>query len=131
MATYQDIVERGLRKVHVIALDETAISAELSAALDELNGMLHEWKLRGVNLEHTDGALGDAFPLGDEYVSGTVYMLASRLAPDYQVPVTFDADDFFRAIQAAYLTIDAVSFDKALTEPPSRQERDGTIYFYD
>lgn len=127
MPTMADIVNRAYRKIGVLAIDEELGGDEAETGIEALNGMLHEWSLRGVDISHTDKILSDEFPLAAAYRDGTVYMLASRLAPDYVVPQAFDADDFFRAIQAAYMTIDTVSFDKALTEVPSKKERDGTL----
>src|SRR6056297_3054552 len=126
MATMQDLVTRAYRKLGVGGLGEE-INAEQSAeGIDALNSMLHEWKLSGVDITHSDLTMADAFPLGPEYKDGTVYMLAARLSPDFEAPQNFDADDFFRKIQAAYFTVDPVTFDAALTQPPSRKAREGT-----
>lgn len=127
MATMQDIVKDAYRKLGIVAEDTAMTADQGSEGVDTLNDMLHEWKLRGVDITHTDKTLTDTFPLGDEYKEGTKHMLASRLSPNYEVPASFDADDFFRAIQAAYMTIDVVAFDKAVTELPSKKERDGTL----
>lgn len=129
MATMRDIIDRAARKVRIAGSGE-ALDAEIAAdALDALNGMLHEWALRGVDIGHFDLSFNDPFPLDDRFRDGVTYMLAERMSPDYNRPRTFDADDFFRAIQAAFMTIDTVSMPLALTEVPSKQSRDGSLSF--
>jgi hypothetical protein len=127
MATARDIVNRAFRKIDVAGVGEALDAEQSDEGLETLNMMLHEWKLRGVDLTHTDLAFGDTFPLASEYEMGTVYMLSAHLSPNYQAPSAFNADDFFRAIQAAYATIATVTLDSALTDLPSRRARDGTL----
>lgn len=92
--------------------------------MGELNGMLSEWALRGVDLSYSDLEPSDTFPLDNKFRDGTVYMLAERISPEFQRPRSFDADDFFRAIQAAYMTIDEVTMPKALTETYAKDRSD-------
>lgn len=125
MATVQDIITRALRKIGVGAVDETPTSADLAKGLDDYNSMIHAWRLSSVNLSHADQILSDTFLLGDEYQEGTVYLLASRLSPDYTVPANFDADSWFRKIQADTMEIAPVVMPRALSEPPSKRMRDG------
>ncbi|KIC39360.1 hypothetical protein [Leisingera sp. ANG-M7] len=127
MATMRDIVTRAYRKARIAGSGESLEAEQADEGNEQLNAMLHEWKLRGVDITHTDKGLSDTFPLGPEYEHGTVLLLAEAVGPEFNLPASFNADDFFRAIQAAYLTIDTVSFDKAVTEVPSKKERDGTL----
>lgn len=115
-----DLVTMAMRKIGVLAHDEAATSEMVATGLDALNLMLHGWKLRGVDLTHTDLEQGDTFPLADEYNEGVVYNLASRLSPDYGMPASFDADDWFRAIQAAYMVIDAATIPSGIRSLPSQ-----------
>lgn len=114
MTTVSDIIDRALRKITVIAHDDPATAEDAANALEALNGMLAEWKLRGVDISHADLALTDAFPLGNEYRDGVVYMLGARLSPDYSLPPFFDADDFFRVIQTAYYVPQEAEMDDAI-----------------
>lgn len=100
MTTIRDIIARAYRKIGVAAVDMELTADQVAHGLDAFNAMVHGWKLRGVDLAHSDVAATDAFPLGPEYVEGTVYLLAARLSPDYMVPPSFDADDWFRTFQA-------------------------------
>lgn len=119
MATIQDIIDRALQKIAVQSSDEDSTTYDAAKALNAYNDMTHGFKLAGVDLEHTDQALTDTFAFGAEYREGFVYLLASRLSPDYMVPASFDADDWFRKFQAANITIADVTFDAALTVLPS------------
>lgn len=129
MATMRDIIHRAYRKGGIVAFDAPMTSEEADEGLETLNSLLHEWKLRSVDISHADLTLNGTFPLGDEFKEGTVHILASRLSPNYQFPIGFDADDFFRAIQVAYLTIGTVSFDRSIYEVPSKKARDGTLSY--
>lgn len=122
MATALDVVTRALRKATVLPVDEVAPADMAAHALDALNDMIFAWKLAGVDTSHVALALSDTFPLGDEYLEGTTFLLASRLAPDYQAPVGFDADDWFRKMQAAYVTANTVdmTIDTCIVVAPSR-----------
>lgn len=119
MATMLDIVTRAYRKIRVTGDGDPLEAVSAAEGMDALNDMLHEWKTRGVDLTYTDLALTDTFPLPDQFREGTVYMLASRLAPEYARPREFDADDFFRNIQAAYMVIEEVTIPLGLRRLPS------------
>lgn len=123
MATMFDIVTSALRKIGVVAADEPPTADQLANGLDALNNMMHGWKLRGVDILHTDLAAGATFPLADAFREGTIYLLASRLGPDYEVPPMFDADDWFRGIQAAYLVIEPSAMPTGLLGMPSEYGR--------
>lgn len=117
MATVRDIVERAYRHLGVVAHDETMTADQGLAGLGAFNDMLHAWALDGVTLSpaFTDAALTTTFPLADKYREGVGYMLAARISPDFMVSATFDADDFWRKIQASYMAITDATFDDALT----------------
>ena len=127
MATTQDIVTRALQKCRVTPIGEAPAADEATHALDALNMMLHSWKTRGVDLAYTDLALTDVFPLANEFHEGTVYMLAGRISTDYEAPRDFDADDWFRAIQAAYMIIAEVTMPSGLIDLSSRRNSSGTL----
>ena len=121
MTTVNDIVTLALRKTGVAAIGETPASEDAAEGLTAFNMMLHEWKLRGVNTYHSDQTLSDTFALAPEYEDGTVHMLAARLGATYKFPPGFDADDWFRAVQAAYATIDEVEIPSTLKETVSQR----------
>lgn len=129
MATMRDIVHRSYRKLGIVASDADMTADQASDGIDALNTLLHEWKLRGVDISHSDLGLNDTFPLGNEFKEGVLHILAGRLSPDYEAPANFDPDDFFRAIQVAYLTISEVTFERPAIELPSKKARDGTLSY--
>ena len=126
MTLMVNIVSRAYRKIGVGGTGEAIEAEYVAEGVDTLNMMLHEWKLQGVDIEHTTLDASDDFPLGPEFEMGTVYLLAEKLAPDYSIPQAFSTREFFDAIRAAYLTIEAATMPPALIWLPSRHERDRT-----
>lgn len=122
MATMLDIVERAYRKIRVTGDGDPLEAVSAAEGITALNDMLHEWKTRGVDLAYADLKLTDVFPLEPQFREGTVYMLASRLAPEYARPREFDADDFFRNIQSAYMVIEPVTMPNGLVRTPSSRD---------
>jgi hypothetical protein len=120
MATARDIVSRAMIKANVVALGQPMTADEGAHGIDALNSMIQAWKLRGVDVGHTDLELDDQFALPPEFVEGTVYMLASTISPDFLRPPAFDADRWFRSIQAAYAHVEPVKMPNPLLRPPSR-----------
>lgn len=123
MATTLEIVTRAFRKIGVVSATETLTADQVASGVDTLNMMMHAWKTRGVDVTHSDLAASDTFTLDPEYHEGTVYVLAGRLSPDYSIPPEFDADDWFRTLQAAYQTPLTVTIPRALTQMPSQFRR--------
>lgn len=117
MTTTATIVTRALQKIGVASASQPVSANELNDGIDALNAMMHAWKLAGVDVTHVDLTATDEFSLEPQFEEGTVYVLASRLSPDYEAPQGFDADDWFRKIQAAYLVINDVKMPSALMYP--------------
>ena len=127
MTTTLDVVKAALRKVGGLGSGEEVEATLAAEALFSLNAMMHGWAARGVDTNHSDLELSDVFPLADRFVSGTVFLLAREISSDYAFPVSFDADDWFRTLQAAYWTAPELTVPAALTRPPSREDRDGNL----
>jgi hypothetical protein len=119
-ATVQDIVQAAFRKINVTAEDETLSDAGLTEGVAALNRMMNAWRLQGVNVGPQQLVASDDFPLNDEYEEGTVYLLAGRLAHDYNAPPNFDADAWFRAMQAAYAVVEEVEMPLTYRLMPSQ-----------
>lgn len=115
--TVRTIIETAHRLIGVVAQDEPMTADQGDTGLVAFNNMVSAWELDGIVLSpaFTDAALADNFPLADKFREGTGYMLAKRLAPQYTAPQGFDADDFFRKIQASYATITQSTINPALT----------------
>jgi hypothetical protein len=119
MTTVRSIIESAQRKIGVVAIDEPMTADQAEIGLSALNAMMFAWALYGVDVSHATLAIGDDFPLAEKFVEGTIYMLARKLAPDFGT-AGVDDDAFFRALQAAYLTINEVAMPTALLHPYSR-----------
>ena len=123
MTLTSEIVTRAARKIGVVASDEAMTADEIANGVIALNMMMHAWKLRGVDVEHVDLAATDTFSLDPEFEEGTVYLLASRMSPDYEIPPAFDADDWFRTIQAAYAPARLMTINRLLLTLPTGRNR--------
>lgn len=124
MTTALQIVERAFRKINVKAEDEGLTADQLAHGLDCLNLMMHGWELWGIDTNHVDLTAASVFPLLPKFEEGTVYLLAERISPDYERPAAFNADDFLRRIQAAYMVIPNAVMPRALLRTPSQRRTD-------
>ncbi len=120
--TARDIVYGALRLIGSVPSGEVPDAEEARDGLEALNRMLHGWKTRGVDIGHADLALGDAMVLADEYQEGVKYLLAVRLAPEYERPLTPElasvADGAWRAIQMAYVSPTELTVESGLLKMP-------------
>lgn len=100
MTTALDIVTRALRRINVIAPDESPDSSEAQAALDELNDMIGTWPSHGLAVAEAN------FPLDQRFNGALVAMLALRVAESYGKPagpqLQRDARAGWAALQARY-----------------------------
>jgi hypothetical protein len=122
MTKTSNIMERALRKIGVVSETEVMTGDQFTHAIETLNSMIHAWELEGVDLDWTDLTGNEDFPLAAKYHEGVVYLLADRLSPDYEIPRSFDADRWFRSIQAANVVIPTVTMPKALQIMPSQNQ---------
>lgn len=120
MTTVRDVIERAYRKIGVVASDEPMTADQADAGADALNMMMHGWKLDGIDIAHVDVVLSDEFPMEPMFHEGTVYMLASRLAPDYS-GASFNTSEFMQRLSAYYLIVDDVDMPLALLRTPSQR----------
>ena len=122
MATTLDIITRALRLVKVVAGDETPEADDASNALNVLNNMMFSWKANGVDTTHTTLALATTFPLNNEYIKPTTYLLADELAGEYGVtpPDQSKVRNSWDVLRAAYFTAPTATVDAGLTCMPSQ-----------
>lgn len=113
MATCRDIVERAYRKIGVVASDEPMTADQAAIGIDALNMMMAALELDGIDVAWSDADISEQFAMEPKFHEGLVYMLASRLAPDFTVP-GFDPSTFKRGLQAAYLIVPDAHIDRAL-----------------
>lgn len=123
MPTVQTIIERAGRKIG--ANDMT--TAELADALSTFNEMVSGWRLHGIDIWRSElgaddqldvtaivpeAVLDDEFPMPDAFREGAIYMLASRMAPEFSM--AFDADEYLRRMQMHYMRVTTVEADPIL-----------------
>lgn len=119
MATVRDVVTRACRKVGLVSANEPLDADMAQSGLDAFNEMLFGWKSQGVDVTHTEQALDDTFAIADQHREATVYLLAAKLADEFMVPHSINVVEWFRPIQAAYMTIATVALPKATYVVPS------------
>lgn len=123
MTTVRDIIYRAFRKANITAVGETPTDNEGEEGLSAFNEMVSGWAILGVNINTAtaDFAINDPFPFADKFREGTIYMLASRISPEYNRPESFDSDRFMRALQAASAVVDEMTIPAALLNLPSQR----------
>lgn len=123
MPTVRDICIRALRKLDVAPLGQAVPGEEIEQAVDAYNDMLHGWELQGIYISHATQQPNDEFLLPDAFIEGTVYMLASRLSPNYVIPAQFSINEFVTGLQAATMRISPVPVNVSLLRLPSQRFR--------
>lgn len=118
MSSSAQIVARALKRLRVIAPGEDPSADDAADGLATLNAMIASWEGKGVKVS------GDV-PLDARFEQGVIAMLAVRLAPDYGKQVdavtASDAEDGWRALQAAFNPVPKAQFDTALRNMPSQR----------
>jgi hypothetical protein len=120
MATCRDIVQAAFRKIGVVASDEPMTADQAAEGMFALNMMMSALALEGIDVAWNEAELPDQFDMLPEFHEGLVYMLASRLSPNYSQP-GFDDSAFKRGLAAAYLIIPDAKLDRALRRPYYRR----------
>lgn len=123
-ATFGNIIERAFRKIGVRAEDEGLTADQMAHGVRALNDLMFGLELWGVNLGHVYQAESAPFPLDAKFYDGFVHLLAERISPDYNAPANFNADDFLRRLQAAYMIIAEAPIPRALLRTPSQRRTD-------
>lgn len=119
----REIVSLAHRKLGIQAATRPLTGEQMADGVTALNLMLHSFKTRGVDLAHVDLEADDDFTMPPEFREGVVYLLAERLSPDYMIPPTFNAKDWWRGIQAYYFDRMEVDMPQELVRMPSYPRR--------
>lgn len=110
MATSQQIATRALRRLRVIAADETPAASDIDAAGEALNAMIASWEANGLS--------GDVLPLDARFEQAIVAMLAVRLAEEYgkepSAVLMRDAVEGEAALVGAFFAVPSATFDAGL-----------------
>jgi hypothetical protein len=88
-----------MQKLRVIGPGKEPKAAEAEYGLNELNDMLDEWAIDGIDLAHTDLALTDTIDLPGDHNTAIILALAARIGGVYGAQLS---------------AIDAASLDRRL-----------------
>lgn len=118
MATARDILNRAMRRLRVIGIEEEMEAAQARDALALMNAMMHGWRSRGVDIEHTNYELGTETALGDEWDLALEYLVAEHIGPTYNRQLSsaesMEKRRWWRNLKAEYTTATASALDKTL-----------------
>lgn len=116
--TLGDIARRALRRLGVVAEDETPTADQSAHAFEVLVDALDGLNVQGVAVDVIGLGSTDLSPLESKWNEALIAILAERLAPVYGLaPVS--ADDHVRRLQAHFLVVTPVTID--LPVMPSRR----------
>jgi hypothetical protein len=130
MATARDVLKRALRLIQAKAAGEEPTADEGQDGLTTLNRMLHGFPAQGIEYVHaTIDNLTDELNVPDEHLESIEYLLAMRLAPDYEREASKDvmdmAENAKRYLQGAYVKVPTVGVDSGLQDMPSQGVNSG------
>lgn len=115
MPTVNDICERAMRKIGVVAIDEPMNADQALHAQEAFNAIIAGWALRGVEAPVAAVSLMDAFPLPPRFEQAMTYLLADDLAVDYERPgMGMKAVQAKRDISAYFHVVPTVKADSAV-----------------
>ena len=115
MPTLNDICERAMRKIGVVAIDEAMNADQAKHAQETFNAIVSGWGLRGTEAPVGPVSLADAFPLPARFEQAMVYLLADELAVDYERPgMGMKAVEAKRDIAAYFHVVPQVKADNAM-----------------
>lgn len=97
MATVEKTVSRALRILRVIDSRQPVKPADMSTAIEALNGMMRRWEANTLSLGWADVENpSDEMPVPDEAIEPIVYNLALKLRPEYGTTLDPDTIEFAR-----------------------------------
>src|SRR5258706_15375316 len=97
-ATAQEVINRAMRRINVLAAQEALNADEMTTSLQTLNDMLFNFPARGIQYVHIELAQSDTVNVPDAQVRNVVNLLADDLSDDYGVAITQDLrTDIMRA----------------------------------
>jgi hypothetical protein len=118
MATANDIINRSMRRIGVLANEEALSAGDMVNALAAFNDMLHGFGPMGIAYAHTTLAASDTVNFPDEQLRNVMILFCKDQADEYQMPISASlATDINRALlelQAAYHVQPPAQFDPIL-----------------
>lgn len=112
MATSNQIATRALRRLSIVATDETPSAADMDHAEQALDELIASWE--------GSWRSSDVLPLDTRFEKGIVAILAERLAEDYGRTIgpilARDAMEGRDMMDGAFFAVPTQTFDGALTD---------------
>jgi hypothetical protein len=118
-----EIIAAAYRKAGIAGYGQPLSAEQAAAGLEAFNLMLTAWVLDGIyayaapnNVPFatvTDFASTADFPLAPAFREGTVFCLASRIAPEFSAQ-GFDMESFMIKMRAAYMVIPTADMNLSL-----------------
>jgi hypothetical protein len=118
------IVDAAYRKIGVVGHGMDATAEQVAAGAQAFNLMIQGWRLEGIDfwLSPTvdplatldDYALTEDAPIPSAFLEGTIYCLATRLAPEFTVPPQFSEEQFLPRMRAALVKIPTATIERTL-----------------
>ena len=99
-ATAQQVIERALRRINVLAEAEAVSAAGMVDSLQIMNDMMFGFPPRGIQYVHADLAASDTVNVPDAQVRNVMLLLCDDLADEFGMPISPDLrSDIMRAEQ--------------------------------
>ena len=125
MATMRDVCISALRRLFVVAADETPDASDIATALDTANGLIAQFSARDIHTGAGEQTLSDTFPLEEKHRFGFTAYLAVQMASDFgKVPTAKleeQASEGKQLIAADYFAPEPLRADLALQLMPSQR----------
>lgn len=87
--TNQELITKALQEMAVLEVGSTATTADLATMLEELNNMMADWDIEGVNFNwFPQDTQGDTVPVPDWALGGVISNLAVYASAPMRVPVS-------------------------------------------
>ncbi len=117
-ATAQQVIERALRTLNVLAAEEAVTANDMVDCLQILNDMMFGFPPRGIQYVHVTLAKGDTVNVPDAQVRNIVFLLADDLADGFGAVISPDLrTDIMRAeqqLQANYFVSEPAKIGRGL-----------------
>lgn len=128
MPEVNKIVSRALRLLRIIDPNESPEAEQMAGAIEALNGMMRRWEANGLSLGWSDVTdQADIVPAPDEAIDAIVFNLATKLRPEYGVPlepdVYINADQGLGALRRDIKVANPMSWDRRGTAYNTRTDQ--------
>jgi hypothetical protein len=119
--TALEAITRAMQKLRVIGPGKEPKAGEAEFGLAELNDMLAEWSIDGIDLAPVALDLSDEIDVPDDHNAGIILSLAARIGGVYGAELspidTASLDHRFAILRAYHFSIKTIGIDHPATQP--------------